>query len=69
MRSPSTPLSPKRYSSWAKRMPPEDLNTLALQCGVSSSYLSRMFAAGFGSYAQFYRVYSDVYGCGPPGKA
>jgi|TARA_B110000037_G_scaffold223057_1_gene301627 AraC-like DNA-binding protein len=81
---------------------PENLDTLAIQCGVSSSYLSRMFrkqigvpvtryrnsvrlarfweeyrqpeqrtlleamfAAGFGSYAQFYRVYSDVYGCGP----
>ncbi len=27
--------------------------------------LEAMFAAGFGSYAQFYRVYSDVYGCGP----
>ena len=81
---------------------PEDLDALALRCGISSSCLSRMFrkqigvpvtryrnsvrlarfweeyrqpeqrtlieamfAAGFGSYAQFYRVYVDVYGCGP----
>jgi len=81
---------------------PENLDGLALRCGISSSYLSRMFrkqigvpvtryrnsvrlarfweeyrqpeqrtlieamfAAGFGSYAQFYRVYADVYGCGP----
>jgi len=27
--------------------------------------IEAMFAAGFGSYAKFYRVNADVYGCGP----
>jgi methylphosphotriester-DNA--protein-cysteine methyltransferase len=80
----------------------QDLDALARACGVSKSYLSRMFhrqigvalneyrnslrlarffeeyqqppkktiagavyAAGFGSYAQFYKVFSQAYGCGP----
>lgn len=80
----------------------ESLGSLALRCGVSGAYLSRMFrrqvgiplsqyrnslrlgrfwehysqttamtlleamyAAGFGSYAQFYRVFSTTYGRGP----
>ncbi len=78
------------------------LPELAVSCGVSETYLSRMFhrqvgvplnryrntlrlsrfwekfrgreqvtlseavfAAGFGSYAQFYRVFKQAYGCGP----
>jgi hypothetical protein len=24
-----------------------------------------MYAAGFGSYAQFYKIFTQVYGCGP----
>lgn len=82
---------------------PEDLALLARSCGVSPSYLSRMFrrqvgvtltryrnsvrlarfwqhhhrergggnllesayAAGFGSYAQFHRVFTVAYGAGP----
>ncbi|MGH9591288.1 MAG: helix-turn-helix domain-containing protein [Terracidiphilus sp.] len=80
----------------------QDLAGLAKACGVSKSYLSRIFhrqigvalneyrntlrlarffeeyrqpqkktiadavyAAGFGSYAQFYKVFSQAYGCGP----
>lgn len=80
----------------------QDLGALAKACGVSKSYLSRMFhrqigvalneyrnslrlarffeeyrqpqkktiagavyAAGFGSYAQFYKVFSQAYGRGP----
>lgn len=80
----------------------QDLGELAKACGVSKSYLSRIFhrqigvalneyrntlrltrffeeyrqpqkktiaaavyAAGFGSYAQFYKVFSQAYGCGP----
>lgn len=80
----------------------QDLAALAKACGVSKSYLSRMFhrqlgvalneyrnslrlarffeeyrkpqqttiagavyAAGFGSYAQFYKVFSQAYGRGP----
>jgi AraC-like DNA-binding protein len=80
----------------------QDLDTIAKACGVSKSYLSRMFhrqigvalneyrnslrlarffeeyrqpqkktiaaavyAAGFGSYAQFYKVFSQAYGRGP----
>lgn len=80
----------------------EDLGRLAKACGVSKSYLSRMFhrqigvalneyrntlrlarffeeyrqpekktiagavyAAGFGSYAQFYKVFTQAYGQGP----
>jgi methylphosphotriester-DNA--protein-cysteine methyltransferase len=27
--------------------------------------LEAMYAAGFGSYAQFYKVYREAYGCGP----
>jgi len=79
-----------------------DLGRLALRCGVSQAYLSRVFgrqmgvplsryrnsvrlvqflehyrrleqkniteavyAAGFGSYAQFYKVFTQTYGCGP----
>lgn len=79
-----------------------DLSELAKSCGISKSYLSRMFhrqvgvplnryrsslrlsrffehyqqpeqktlteavyAAGFGSYAQFYKVFVQAYGCGP----
>jgi AraC-like DNA-binding protein len=79
-----------------------DLNRLAARCGVSESYLSRVFgrqigvplsryrnslrlsrfwthyrqpqknnltqaayAAGFGSYAQFHKVFTQAYGCGP----
>lgn len=80
----------------------EDLSDLAKACGVSKSYLSRVFhrqvgvalnqyrntlrlsrffeefrqpgkktiaravyAAGFGSYAQFYKVFTQAYGRGP----
>lgn len=80
----------------------DSLAQLARQCGVSSAYLSRVFArqmgvplnryrnsarlgrflqiyrkpaqktlmeaayeAGFGSYAQFYRVFAQAYGSGP----
>jgi methylphosphotriester-DNA--protein-cysteine methyltransferase len=80
----------------------QDLGALARGCGVSKSYLSRMFhrqigvaltdyrntlrlarffeeyrqpekntiagavyAAGFGSYAQFYKIFAQAYGCGP----
>jgi AraC-like DNA-binding protein len=79
-----------------------NLTELAQRCGVSPSYLSRIFArqmgiplhhyrnsvrlgrfwelyhqptrptlteavyaAGFGSYAQFYKVFAQAYGCGP----
>jgi len=81
---------------------PDDFETLARQCGVSSAYLSRLFrkqigvsltryrnsvrltrfwggyrdgssrslleaalAAGFGSYAQFFRVFTQTYGTNP----
>jgi AraC-like DNA-binding protein len=80
----------------------EDLDLLAARCGVSTAYLSRVFArqvgvplsqyrnslrlgrfwshyrapvqrtitecvyaAGFGSYAQFYKVFAQAYGRGP----
>ena len=81
---------------------PDDFGELARRCGVSPSYLSRIFlrqvgvsltryrnsvrlarfwqvrregrsrtllesayAAGFGSYAQFFRVFTETYGTGP----
>lgn len=33
--------------------------------GTSRTLTEAMYAAGFGSYAQFYRVFSETYGCGP----
>jgi AraC-like DNA-binding protein len=32
---------------------------------VQKTMLESMYAAGFGSYAQFHRVFTDAYGCGP----
>lgn len=32
---------------------------------TSMTLMEAMYAAGFGSYAQFYRVFSQTYGCGP----
>ncbi len=103
--SRAVPLHPavrKALSLLADELEPLNLRRLAKRCGVSTDYLSRVFArqvgvplsryrnslrlrrfwdhyrhpsrpnmteaayaAGFGSYAQFYKVFATAYGVGP----